>query len=80
MTLTGKKYTIILESSSSTINSLKQLFWDATGIHPDCQRLIYVGKSLEDGKLISDYNIQCNGTIHNVLRLRKISEYSHSID
>ena len=67
-TLTGK-HIVMWVSASDTIDGVKTKIQGMTGVSHSEMRLIFEGRHLEDGRTLSDYNIQKESVLHLVLRL-----------
>ncbi|GAV08945.1 hypothetical protein RvY_18563 [Ramazzottius varieornatus] len=69
-TLTGRTLTVGALLPDEKIEYLKHRVQAIEGIATDQQRYVFAGRQLDDGRTLSDYNIQTFSTLHLILRLR----------
>ncbi|PIK55308.1 hypothetical protein BSL78_07780 [Apostichopus japonicus] len=78
-TITGKTITLNV-TPSDTIERVKFEIQDSEGIPTNLQGIMFAGKLLEDERLLSDYNVQNDSTVHLFLNYsRKDAALSGSI-
>ena len=68
-TLQGKTITVDVDGSD-TVKAVKRKIQDKENLPANEQRLIYAGKQLDDTRMLSEYDVKNNATLHLLLRLK----------
>nr|1WY8_A Chain A, Np95-like ring finger protein, isoform a [Homo sapiens] len=68
-TIDGSKTCTIEDvSRKATIEELRERVWALFDVRPECQRLFYRGKQLENGYTLFDYDVGLNDIIQLLVR------------
>lgn len=65
-------------NSTDTIIELKRKLEPKVNVPPSQQRLVFAGKQLDDGRLLSDYNIQRGSSLVLIVRSDVVGSESSS--
>ena len=65
--LNNEKFFVDVNPSDS-VARLKDIIFEKEGLYPQYLRIIFAGKQLEDSRLLRDYGIQKESTLHIILR------------
>ncbi|GAA5979409.1 hypothetical protein JCM5350_003894 [Sporobolomyces pararoseus] len=68
-TLTGKEIELDIEPDYK-VSKIKEVLEEKEGIPPAQQRLIYLGKAMQDDQTAEQHKVEGGSTLHLVLSLR----------
>ena len=69
-TLSGETFELDDIKETDTIDSVRTRIQGEIGVPPCQQQLVFAGDELEDGRTVSDYNIQKESIVYLARRLR----------